>query len=430
MTKPGVRPLDARPFDLVLFGATGFTGRLVAEYLAEHAEDYGVRWAIAGRSSDKLEALRRELSIRDEALAELPVRIADSHDVAGLDKLVPEARVVCTTVGPYAKYGLDLARACARHGTSYCDLTGEPHFVRAVIDDCHALARETKARLVTSAGYDSIPSDLGTHMAWDHARRTHGEGLAWCKVFTGRTRGAASGGTIASALGIMEAARKSREVRRLLLDPHGLDPEPGKGPRDPFEDDRRGIHFDKDIGRWTAPFVMATINARIVRRSHALLREEPGGALGDGYGPRFRYNEAMSFERGPRGLVTASLVSAGIAAAFAAAAFEPTRSLLESFVLPAPGEGPSREAIENGFFEMYVVARTESGKRLRGRVAGTRDPGYGETAKMLSETAICLAKDGARLQDRFGVLTPASAMGMRLVERLRDAGMTFDVHDV
>jgi short subunit dehydrogenase-like uncharacterized protein len=424
-----IRPLDARPFDVVLFGATGFTGKLVAEYLAEHAVDNGVRWAIAGRSRDKLEAVRRELAARDEALSDLPILVADSHDVPTLERLVPEARVVCTTVGPYSKHGLPLARACAQAGTSYCDITGEPHFVRAVIDDCHAIAQDTRARLVCCAGYDSIPSDLGAFTAWDHAQRTLGEGLAWCKVFTGHTRGSASGGTVASILAVMEAAKTSREVRSRLLDPHGLDPEPGKGGRDPFEDDQVGVRFDKDIGRWTAPFVMASINARIVRRSHALLRAEPNGEAPDGYGKHFRYNEAMSFQRGPRGLATASLVTAGLGGVFAALAFEPARALLERAILPAPGEGPSRERIANGFFEMHVVAKTESSKRIRGRVAGTSDPGYGETAKMLAETAMCLAKDGARLRDRFGVLTPAFAMGTRLVERLRDAGMTFEMHD-
>jgi short subunit dehydrogenase-like uncharacterized protein len=417
------RPLEDRPFDVVLFGATGFTGKLVAEYLAEHAAANGVRWAIAGRSREKLEGVRRDLAAKDEALVDLPLLIADSHDVEALDRLAPQTRVVCTTVGPYAKHGLDLARACARNGTSYCDLTGEPNFVRSVIDECHDIARGTRARLVNCCGYDSIPSDLGAHMAWDHASRTFGEGLAWVKNFTGRTKGAASGGTVASGLGIMEAAKESRDVRRLLLDPHGLDPERGKAPRDPFEDDQRGVRFDKDLGRWTAPFVMAQINARVVRRSHALLREEGGG-----YGHRFRYNEAMSFARGPRGLVAASLVTAGLGGFFAAATFGPTRTVLERMVLPKPGEGPSREAIESGFFEMHVLAKTESGKRLRGRIAGTRDPGYGETAKMLAESAMCLAKDNARLGPRFGVLTPATAMGMRLVERLRDAGMTFDVH--
>jgi short subunit dehydrogenase-like uncharacterized protein len=432
---------DARPYDVVLFGATGFTGKLVAEYLCEHAEDAGVKWAIAGRNKEKLEAVRDSLMKRDESMIDLPILVADAHDTVALSKLVPETRVVCTTVGPYSKYGRDLTRACAKYGTSYCDLTGEPNFVRAVVDECHQEAKKTKARIVHCAGYDSIPSDLGTFMAWDYARRTHKEDLAWCKVFTGRTRGKASGGTIATMLTILEAAKADRETRRLLLDPHGLDPERGKAPKDPFEDDQRSVRFDKDLGRWTAPFVMASINARIVRRSHALFREEhPNGssspsataANGDdshGYGSRFRYNEAMSFPIGPKGFITASMITAGIGGLFAAAAVPVGRSLLEKFVLPAPGEGPTREEIETGFFEMIVLAKTESGKRLKGRVAGTKDPGYGETAKMIAETAMGLAKDGVRLGSRYGVLTPATAMGLRLIERLRDAGMTFDIHD-
>jgi short subunit dehydrogenase-like uncharacterized protein len=415
---------DARPFDVVLFGATGFTGRLVAEYLAARAAEAGVRWAIAGRSRQKLEAVRAELTRQDEGLAELAIRVADSSDLPALTKLAAQTRVVCTTVGPYARYGRDLVRACAREGTSYCDLTGEPTFVRAIVDECHEIARDSGARIVTAAGYDSIPSDLGTYLAWDHARKKHGVGLSWCKVFTGRTRGAASGGTVATILNVFDQARESRDTRRLLFDPHGLDPVRGKAPRDPFEDDQRGVRFDPDIGRWTAPFLMSGINTRIVRRSHALLAED-----GAGYGERFRYNEAMSFGAGARGLATATAVTAGTAGFFAAGSVRPLRALLERFALPAPGEGPSREAIESGFFEMHVVAKTESGKRLRGRVAGTQDPGYGETAKMIAETALCLAKDTPRLPDRFGILTPASAMGIRLVERLRDAGMTFDIDD-
>lgn len=418
--------LAERPFDIVLFGATGFAGKLVAEYLAEHAPRSGVTWAIAGRSRDKLEAVRRELAASDASLATLPIHVADSHDRKALEDLVTTTRVVITTVGPYAKYGLPLAQACARHGTSYCDLSGEATFIRSVIDACHDDARKTHARIVPASGFDSIPSDLGTYLAWDHARRKHGEDLAWAKIFVARMRGGASGGTIASVLGVVDAATSSRDARRLLLNPHGLDPDPSRAPRDPFEDDQRGIRYDEDLGRWTAPFVMAAINSRVVRRSHALLAE----ADGRGYGARFRYNEAMSFQRGARGLVTASAVTTGIGGFLGAAAIPPLRKALERFVLPKAGDGPSRDAIESGFFEMRVVAKTESGKRLSGRIVGRRDPGYGETAKMLSETAMCLAKDDAQLAPRYGVLTPAASMGMRLIERLRTAGMTFDIDDL
>ena len=423
-------PPTERTFDVILFGATGFTGRLVAEYMAEHAGPAGIRWAIAGRNREKLESVKDELrqrsgNVGSAGLADLPIRVADSLDAAALDALVPEARVLCTTVGPYAKYGGPLVAACARHGVSYCDLSGESTFVRRAIDEHHATARQNKARIVTSAGFDSIPSDIGAFLAWDHARRAHREGLAWVKAFFGKLKGAASGGTFASGLALLDEAKKSREVRRLLRDPHALDPEPWHGPRDPFEDDQRSVRFDKDLGRWTAPFVMSAVNTRVVRRSHALLRQEDG----QGYGKHFRYQEAMSFRAGPRGLFRASLVTAATAGFFAAAAAPVTRQLLERAFLPAPGEGPSREAIEHGCFELHVLARTESGKRIRGRVYGTRDPGYGETAKMLAEAAFCLAKDDDALPARYGVLTPATAMGARLAERLRAAGMTFEVGD-
>ena len=414
-----------REIDVLLYGATGFTGKLVAEYLAKRASDEGLRWAIGGRSRAKLEDVRRQLAASNEALADLPIFVADSHDVTALDALAAKTSVVLTTVGPYAKFGFELARACAKHGTSYCDLTGEPNFVRKVIDECHALAKEQQARIVHCTGYDSIPSDLGTQLAADYAKKRWDEDLAWVKIFTGRTKGAVSGGTVASAFGLAKAARADREVRKVLLDPHGLDPVRPPRSRELFEQDQRTVRFDPDLQRWTAPFVMASINARIVRRSHALFKEEDG----KGYGADFKYNEAMSFRRGPRGFAAAASVTAGIVGFFAASGFGPTRRLLEKAILPKPGEGPSRETIENGYFEMHVLARTTSGKKLRGRVAGTSDPGYGATATMIGEAAICLAKDSARLAPRFGVLTPATAMGMRLVERLQSAGMTFDIHE-
>jgi short subunit dehydrogenase-like uncharacterized protein len=425
VTSPSpMRPLSDRPLDIILYGATGYTGKLVAEYLAKHAHARGIRWGIAGRNPERLEAVKASLLARGFSGAEVPTFIADAMDASALHRVVNETRVACTTVGPYARYGFELARAAAETGTSYCDLTGEPQFVRSIIDSLHETAKTTHARLVPCSGYDSIPSDLGTLMAWEHAHRVHGEGLEWAKVFVGRIKGGIGGGTVASALTLLDAARESRTLRRLLADPHGLDPDRSVAPRDPFENDQRDVRFDKDLGRWTAPFVMATINARIVRRSHALLREH-----GQGYGPHFRYHEAMSFGRGPSGLASATLVTATIGAAMGCLAFRPTRALLERFVVPLPGEGPTREQIETGFFETHVLAKTESGRMLRGIVSGTQDPGYGETAKMIAESAMCLAKDEATLEKRYGVLTPATAMGMRLIDRLRDAAMTFEMGD-
>jgi short subunit dehydrogenase-like uncharacterized protein len=409
-----------REHDIVLFGATGFTGKLVAEYLARHAPK-GVRWAIAGRNKSKLETVKRDLVAIDAGLEGLPVLVADGHDQASLDAIVPKTRVVCTTVGPFGEHGRKLVATCARFGTHYCDITGEVPFIRASIDENHAKAIETRARIVHCCGFDSIPSDLGVFILWDHARKQGGS-LSWTKGFLGEMSGTASGGTAATMLAIVEEATRDPKVRRLLGNPHALDPEVPRGrERDPFEADVRGVAFDRDIDRWTAPFVMASINTRIVRRSNALLH----------YGEPFRYREAMSLPKGPKGLFAASLVTAGMAGFALGAALPPTRALLARFVLPKAGEGPSKEARDRGHFTLRFVAEGTTGTatplRVRATVKGTSDPGYGETAKMLGQSCLCLAMDEASLEPRYGVLTPASAMGITLVDRLRREGMTFAV---
>jgi len=398
-----------RPYDVVLFGATGFTGKLVAEYLARATKGKNLKWAVAGRNKAKLEAVVKELGID----AAVPCLVANADDAASLDALVPQARVVCTTVGPYAKYGKNLVSSCTRHGTHYCDLTGEVPFIRWSIDENHAKAVGTRTRIVHCCGFDSIPFDLGVHMLFAHAKKP----LAWAKSFAGESKGGFSGGTIASMLNLVEEAERDKSVRRILSDPHALDPgaNGARGRSNGVDRDQRGVRFDRDIGRWTAPFVMAQVNTRVVRRSNALLH----------YGDAFRYSESMSLPKGPRGLVMASAITAGMAAFVGAASVPATRRLMQQRLLPKPGEGPSKEAREKGFFKVRVLAETEDGARLSGRVEGHADPGYGETSKMLGESALCLAEDEGALPERFGVLTPASAMGMRLVDRLRGAGMTF-----
>jgi short subunit dehydrogenase-like uncharacterized protein len=404
--------MSERPFDIALFGATGFAGRLVAEYIAKSAPP-DLRWCMAGRSKEKLERVRGELG-----LSAVPTVVADSHDARSLEALVRDAHVVCTTVGPFAQHGAGLVRAAARSGTHYCDITGEPTFVRRSIDDNHDAAMQSGARIVHCCGFDSIPFDLGVCMLWDHAMRSEGTGLRWAKGFAGETKGGFSGGTLSSIAFLMEEAMQDREVRRLLGDPHGLDPRRGTRTTDPFEHDPKGVAWDADLGSWTAPFLMSAVNTRIVRRSDAL-RE-------GGYGAHFRYREAMSFPRGPKGLALATAVTGGLAGLTAVLAFGPTRRLaVRAFV--KPGEGPSAEERARGYFRVRLACETEKGTKLFARVEGTSDPGYGETAKMLGESALCLARDGRDLPAAAGVLTPATAMGMRLVERLRRAGMTFRV---
>lgn len=393
-------------FDIVLFGATGFTGRLVAEYLDAHAKD--VRWALAGRNRAKLEAVQAHLGRPD-----LPILVGDSHRPETLRPIVEQARVVISTVGPYAQHGTALVEQCVEAGVGYCDLTGEPHWIREMIDRFHVRAGETGARIVHCCGFDSIPSDLGTLMLAEHLERQHARRLARVRLRVGKIKGGASGGTVASALGGIEAARDPR-VRALLVDPYAFVPErTGEGGREFM-----ALRKDEDRGRWTAPFVMAVVNAKVVRRSNAL--------MGWRYGNDFEYEEAVDTGRGARGFVRAAGLSAGLAAATGLASIPRSRKVLERFV-PQPGEGPSREQRERGMFRINLFGESDGEPPIavRGLVEGVQDPGYGETSKMLSESALCLALDD--LPARGGVLTPASAMGMSLVERLRRAGMTFSV---
>jgi short subunit dehydrogenase-like uncharacterized protein len=411
----------SRQHDVVLWGATGFTGRLVAEYLTERLTETGLRLALGGRNREKLEALRARLSGQLPAASDLPLLVADSRDQAALETIAASSEVVCTTVGPYAKYGRELVAACVETATDYCDLTGEVPFIRDMIDRHHERARSTGARIVHCCGFDSIPSDLGTLMLHEAMVRGGAARVETVKLVLGASRGGFSGGTVASLVNVVEEAAADRTVRRIVTDPYALNPEGDRhGPDGP---DLAGPRWDPDLGRWTGPFVMAAINTRVVRRSNALLDWR--------YGRDFRYSEVTGFPPGLRGRLGAIGVSGGLGAFVAALSWGPTRALLKRTVLPSPGEGPSREARENGFFKLSLHGggTTAGGQPIRAvaRVAGTRDPGYGETAKMLGESALCLALDGAELGSPGGILTPAAAMGMRLVDRLRSAAMVFEV---
>jgi short subunit dehydrogenase-like uncharacterized protein len=420
---PGSGKRAARRFDVVLWGATGFTGALVAEYLARHYGNGELRWAIAGRSRDKLEKVRAGLAAAAPGAADLPILVGDSEDRASLDAIARDASVVVSTVGPYALYGSDLVAACVEAGADYCDLTGEPQFIRRMIDKHHAGARASGARIVHCCGFDSIPSDLGTLMVQTHMRERHGGPAAEVRCSQSSNGFAFSGGTVASMLQVTKEAASDGRVRRLLLDPYSLDPDHGRGGRD--QRDQLGVRWDPDLKRWTGPFALAATNARVVRRSNAL--------LGYPYGRDFRYREAMSTKGGAGGWLQAATMSAGTSAFFTGAAVPPVRWLLEK-ALPAPGEGPSKEERERGRFTTRFVAVGEARDgaapaKVFGTVRGMQDPGYGETAKMLTESAVCLALDADTTAAAGGVLTPGSCMGMRLVERLRAAGMTFETSE-
>lgn len=388
----------------------------MAEYLAERHAGTDLRWALAGRSLDRLKAARDEIAGQHPAIANAELLVADAFDRPALDALTRSTDVVATTVGPYAQYGDELVASCVENGTDYCDLTGEVHWIRRMIDAHHDRAAETGARIVHCCGFDSIPSDLGVFVLQEAVRERDGAPAEAIELFVVGARGRISGGTAASLARALEEA-KDPEVRRLLGHPYALNPE---GEREgPDRGDQMGPAKDPVSGRWTGPFVMAAVNTRVVRRSNALLDYR--------YGRDFRYAEVVRFGRGFSGRARATAFAAGFGAFIAAMALPPTRSLLRRFVLPSPGEGPSRESIENGWFRMVLSARRGDREVASATVDGRRDPGYGATACMLAESALVLALQGRELSSPGGVLTPASALGGALVERLNARDVRFEV---
>lgn len=403
----------SREFDVVVWGATGFTGTLVAEYLLrQYGTDRDLRWAIAGRSQEKLDKLLDSLDDAD-----LPTIIADSFDAASLKDLASRTRVVLTTVGPYALYGSALVEACVEAGTHYCDLAGEVQWIRKMIDQHHQRARETGARIVHCCGFDSVPMDIGVWFLQERAKQKYGQYLRSITMLVKATKGAASGGTIASIMNILQEGRKDRRVARILVDPYALNPDGER--QGPDSRDQQRTLYRKDANSWTAPFVMAMINTKVVRRSHAL--------LGYPYGKDFRYQEAVMTGSGTSGRLKGMAMTAAIGAFMAGGTYSLTRKVLQQFV-PDPGEGPDRELQESGFFNLIQIGKLADGTILRSRIRGDQDPGYGSTSKMLSECAVCLAKD--ELESEGGVLTPAAAMARPLLERLqKNAGLVFELRD-
>ena len=408
-----------RELDVVVWGATGFTGRLVAEYLLQtYGAGERLRWAMGGRNEAKLREVRSELcGAAGVAEDQVPLVLGDAADAESMTELARRTRVVCTTVGPYAKYGTPLVAACARTGTDYCDLTGEVQWMRKMIDAHHEEARASGARLVHTCGFDCIPSDIGVHFVQHQMRERHGVASPRIKYRVKGFSGGASGGTIASMMNMLDEAGQDSSVLRVMNDPYGLNPEGERAGAD--QGDRVAPAYDTDFGAWTGPFVMAAVDTRVVRRTNAL--------LGYPYGKDFRYDEAMLMGSGPLGLTKAIGLTAGLGAGMAALQFGAVRRLAQRR-LPSPGEGPSPEQREKGYFDVRLFAAhpDDPGKSLRARVTGDRDPGYGSTSKMLAESAVCLAQD--ELAAEGGCLTPAAAMGDALLQRLRaSAGLTFDI---
>lgn len=407
----------ARQYDIIVWGATGFTGRLVAAHLLSTYRATGaLRWALGGRNRDKLQAVREALAGDTGGSAgELPLVVGDSGDDGFLAEMAVSTRVVCTTVGPYAKYGSGLVAACAAAGTHYCDLTGEPQWMRRMLDTHLDAAVQSGARIVFNCGFDCIPSDLGTLFVQDAMQAQHGVHAAHVGLRVAGMGGGASGGTFASMVNVLAEAEADPAVQQVLRDPYGLNPAGQRsGPDAP---ERNAPRYDEDFQQWVAPFVMAAINTKVVRRSNALLDYA--------WGRDFRYDEGVLTGAGPAGMLRAAAMAGGGAVGEAALSVGPIRKLVAGR-LPAPGTGPSPRAREAGYFKLRLSARhpTEPGKSLFATVTGDRDPGYGCTSRMLGQSAACLAQDP--LSVGGGMWTPATAMGQLLIARLvAKAGLTF-----
>ena len=384
--------------DIVVYGATGFTGRLVAEYLAaRYAGKSDPKWAMAGRSLDKLAAVRDAIG----APADTPLIVADAGDPASLKAMVGLTRSVLTTVGPYQLYGSELVAACAASGTDYLDLCGEPVWMRQMIDAHQATAQASGARIVFSCGFDSLPFELGVFFVQETAKQVLGAPVGRVKGRVRNMKGTFSGGTAASIKATFAAAAKDLSLVALLRNPFVLTPG-FEGPKQPPGNKPL---FDPDLDAWTAPFVMSTINTRNVHRSNLL--------MGFPYGRDFVYDEMVLTGRGEKGEANAKLVVAANAEMGGPGG-------------PKPGEGPSREQRESGLYDLLFVGLDEGGRQIRVAVRGDRDPGYGSTSKMIAECAVCLLREAPDVPG--GIWTPGAAMRSRLIKRLVDnAGLTFEV---
>jgi short subunit dehydrogenase-like uncharacterized protein len=406
--------MNPKIHDLIVFGATGFTGRLVAEYLnTTYGVGRDVKWAMAGRSLDKLRRVRDELGISED----LPLLVADASDTAALKKLVAQTRVVITTVGPYQLHGNQLVGACADAGTDYVDLCGEPGWMAEKIPQLQKPAAASGARIVFSCGFDSIPFDLGVVFLQHEAMQRLGEPLVRVHGRVKTMKGTFSGGTAASLLATMEAVGRDRSLIKTLGNPYAL--VPGfKGPRQPND----GVaEYDELAKAWTAPFVMAPINTKNVHRTHAL--------RGHPWGTDFVYSERMLTGKGSKGEQRARKMARNTKIQNVLLAIGPTRALIRRFALPKPGEGPNQHQRETGHYELLFVGQTAGGQTLSATVKGDRDPGYGSTCKLITESALCLIQEVDHQMAPGGVWTPGAAMGLTLASRLQArAGLSFAIN--
>ena len=396
-----------KQFDIIIWGASSFTGKLVTEYIFNKYGSSKIKWAIAGRNLDKLERIRSEVADKN-----IPIFIADSFDEDSLSKFVKKTNVVCSTVGPYSLYGTKLVKLCVENNTNYCDITGEAHWIRTIIDSFHEKAKSKKIKIVNSCGFDSIPSDMGVYFIQNEIKKVYKNHARSIKMRVAGIRGGISGGTYGSINNLLKEAYADKSVFKVLNNPYGLNPKGKMVGLD--KKDLRKIIFDKESNSWIYPFIMAGINTKIVRRSNALSNFQ--------YGKDFRYEEAMMSGRGISGFWKAILAIFPLAMV----SLNPN-SFLKKIVnsyMPKPGEGPGVDKRKNGFYNLRFYIIIDEKRKAFAKVIGDSDPGYGSTSKMLAESALCLAFD--KLPEKYGVLTPSVAMGDSLLKRLQNnAGIDF-----
>ena len=392
-----------REYDIIIWGASGFTGRLVAEYLYKNYNAKDLNWAIAGRDELKLSSIREKFLDNT-----IPIVLADSFNENSLNDIVKKTKVVCSTVGPYAKYGSLLVKSCVKNKTHYCDLAGEAQWIRKMIDLYHKEAITNQVKIVNSCGFDSIPSDMGVYFIYKNILKKN---LSIKMRVTG-AKGGYSGGTYASMQNIIKEASINKEIRRNLTNPYGLNPIGEQSGID--KSDLRSVIYDSKIKTWISPFLMAGINTKIVRRSNALSNYN--------YGKEFKYDEAVMTGTGFKGRLKGIILS--IPLIFLSAKPGSLFNKIFNFLSPKPGKGPNKKERESGYFSLRFYVFQENNDFSIYKVTGDKDPGYGSTSKMLAESAVCLAKD--ELNNNFGILTPSIAMSDSLLDRLvSKAGLKF-----
>ena len=413
--------MPSNQYDIIVFGATSFVGQILVRYLVDEVvpRQPDLRWAMAARSLNKLNQLKADIG---QGADSIPTMLVDASSYEQVSSMCQQTNVVISTVGPYAFYGEPLVKACVTHGTDYCDLTGETQWIKRMIDTYQKQAEASGARIVNCCGFDSVPSDLGVKALQQEAVSRFGSPAEQVMMGVKAMKGGASGGTIASLINVIEEAMANPKLKKQLANPYLLCPD-----NHPYKVRQRtvkGSEYSELHQSWCAPFVMAAINERVVHRSNA--------CLDNAYGENFRYSEGMLMGKGSKGRRRSLMTSFGLGSFMLAVAIKPLRRLLQKFVLPKPGEGPTPAEQLAGFFDMRFIGKHANGETIKVKVTGDRDPGYGSTAKMLSQAALCLAFDHRNDTSKTGRLggfwTPASMFDERYVQRLKDyAGVEVSV---